>query len=101
VQVLTHFTDNNASRIYDVFSTLYVDCPPIVSSTSVRQGIYDEEVQREIPMNGGGAGEMEETMMRYAVSHKKAEEDWTRSVASANDDGSWVDKWQMNSLDGM
>lgn len=34
-------------------------------------------------MNGGGMGEMEETMMWYAVSHEKAEEeDWTWTTPS-------------------
>ena len=38
--------------------------------------------------------------MWYAVSHKLAREDWTRSVASENDNGPWIDdKWRKNWLD--
>ncbi|KIJ95009.1 hypothetical protein K443DRAFT_340602 [Laccaria amethystina LaAM-08-1] len=50
-------------------------------------------------MNGGSSGEMEETIMRNTVSHE--EEDWTRYVASANDNGPLVDKWRKNWLDRM
>ncbi|EDR08567.1 uncharacterized protein LACBIDRAFT_326700 [Laccaria bicolor S238N-H82] len=59
---------------------------------------YREELPKILmSMNGGGPGEMEETMMWYAVSHEKAEEeDWIRSRAS------WVDdKWRKFSLDRM
>jgi hypothetical protein len=50
-------------------------------------------------MNGGSSGEMEETIMRNTVLHE--EEDWTRYVASANDNGPLVDKWRKNWLDRM
>ena len=75
---------------------------PLLLTTGSTTKKYREELPK-ILINGGGAGEMEETMMWYAVSHEKAEEeDRTRSVTSANDDGPWVDeKWRKNWLDRM
>jgi hypothetical protein len=75
----------------------------LLDSLLLTTGSTTKKYREELPkilMNGGGAGEMEETMMWYAVSHEKAEEeDWTRA---ANDDGPWVDeKWRKNWLDRM
>ncbi|KAF8961960.1 hypothetical protein BDZ97DRAFT_1826798 [Flammula alnicola] len=50
----------------------------------------------QILADGGGAGEMEETMMWYALAHEKADESISATLASAeNAGGPWVDeKWR-------
>ena len=46
----------------------------------------------QILADGGGAGEMEETMMWYSVAHQKAQDDL---VLPEDTDGPWVDaKWK-------
>lgn len=58
---------------------------------------YHTELPR-ILLDGGGAGEMEETMMWYAVTHEK-----TDGVELSEDsDGVWMDeKWRENYLEKM
>jgi len=71
---------------------------PLLLTTGYTTKKYREELPK-ILMNGGGAGEVKETMMWYAVSHEKGEEDCTRSVTSVNGDGPWVhDRWWKNWL---
>ena len=53
----------------------------------------------QILADGGGAGEMEETMMWYAVTHEKAGNDL---VLAEDADGPWVDaKWKDTYLERM
>jgi len=47
---------------------------PFLLTTGSTTKKYREELPK-ILMNGDGTGEMEETMMLYAVSHEKAEKD--------------------------
>ena len=53
----------------------------------------------QILADGGGAGEMEETMMWYAVTHEKAGDDL---ILAEDADGPWVDgKWKDAYLERM
>ncbi|KAG6877131.1 hypothetical protein C0993_010083 [Termitomyces sp. T159_Od127] len=55
----------------------------------------------QILSNGGGAGEIEETMMWYALSYEKADDDlWTRTTDLR--EGPWEDeKWRTRWLERM
>ena len=55
----------------------------------------------QILTHGGGAGEMEETMMWYALTHEKADEE-TQSALPESADGPWVvPKWRQKYLERM
>ena len=56
----------------------------------------------QILADGGGVGEMEETMMWYAVTHEKAGNGDGNLVLPEDADGPWVDgKWKDAYLDRM
>ena len=55
----------------------------------------------QILIDDGGAGEMEETMMWYALTHEKADEE-TQTSLPESADGPWVvPRWRQNYLERM
>jgi hypothetical protein len=75
---------------------------PLLLSTRSATNKYHVELPR-ILINGGGAGEMEETMMWYAVTHEKPDESIIDGLAlPENAEGPWVDeKWREAYLERM
>ena len=71
---------------------------PLLLSPRNTTNKYHTELP-QILADGGGAGEMEETMMWYAVTHEKAGDDL---VLPEDADGPWVDvKWKDGYLERM
>lgn len=70
---------------------------------SVRSSFNKYHVELpQILADGGGAGEMEEAMMWYALNHEKADEDDDRSRSQdpTHAEGPWVDDgWRKTWLD--
>ncbi|KAF5381575.1 hypothetical protein D9615_005380 [Tricholomella constricta] len=73
---------------------LHTYLKPLLQTARSASKKYNLELPK-ILSNGGGAGEIEETMMWYALSYEKADEDlWAR--ASAVGEGPWEDeKWRL------
>ncbi|KAG5732729.1 hypothetical protein E4T56_gene16704 [Termitomyces sp. T112] len=73
---------------------------PLLQTARTASIKYRVELPR-ILSNGGGSGEMEETMMWYALSYEKADDDlWTRTADIR--EGPWEDeKWRMRWLERM
>ena len=73
---------------------------PLLLSTRSSANKYHTELP-QILSDGGGAGEMEETMMWYALTHEKADEE-TQSSLPESADGPWViPKWRQKYLERM
>ncbi|KAF8186022.1 hypothetical protein BJ912DRAFT_972640 [Pholiota molesta] len=75
---------------------------PLLLTTRSATNKYHVELPR-ILINGGGAGEMEETMMWYAVTHEKPDETVLDSqMIPEHVEGPWVDeKWREAYLERM
>ncbi|KAF8171102.1 hypothetical protein BJ912DRAFT_996153 [Pholiota molesta] len=75
---------------------------PLLLTTRSATNKYHVELPR-ILINGGGAGEMEETMMWYAVTHEKPDESVLDSqTIPEHAEGPWVDeKWREAYLERM
>ncbi|KAF8883343.1 hypothetical protein CPB84DRAFT_1790137 [Gymnopilus junonius] len=72
---------------------------PLLLTTRFTSKKYLVELP-QILANGGGAGEMEETMMWYALTHEKADED--SDAAAENAEGPWMDDaWRQKYMDRM
>ncbi|KAG6814264.1 hypothetical protein H0H92_015379 [Tricholoma furcatifolium] len=73
---------------------------PLLQTARTASRKYHVELPN-ILSNGGGAGEIEETMMWYALSYEKADEDlWTRTHNIR--EGPWEDeKWRARWLERM
>lgn len=73
---------------------------PLLLTARATSNKYHVELP-QILVDGGGAGEVEETMMWFALNYEKADDDDpTRSAQQA--DGPWVDeKWRSKWLDRM
>ncbi|KAF5372305.1 hypothetical protein D9615_009315 [Tricholomella constricta] len=73
---------------------------PLLQTARSASKKYNLELP-QILSNGGGAGEIEETVMWYALSYETADEDvWTRTTAIG--EGPWVDdKWRSKWLERM
>jgi len=72
--------------------------PLLLTTRSVTQKYHQELPQ--ILADGGGAGEMEETMMWYALTHEKGHPEV--SIHVDNEDEPWADeKWQQKYMDRM
>ena len=73
---------------------------PLLLTTRSSANKYHTELP-QILTDGGGAGEMEETMMWYALTHEKADEE-TQSSLPESADGPWVvPKWRKKYLERM
>ena len=73
---------------------------PLLLTTRSSANKYHTELP-QILTDGGGAGEMEETMMWYALTHEKADEETQNSLPESAD-GPWVDpKWRKKYLERM
>ena len=73
---------------------------PLLLTTRSSANKYQTELP-QILNDGGGAGEMEETMMWYALTHEKADDE-TQSSLPESADGPWVvPKWRKKYLDRM
>jgi len=73
---------------------------PLLLTTRSSANKYHTELP-QILSDGGGAGEMEETMMWYALTHEKADEG-TQSSLPESADGPWVvPKWRQKYLERM
>ena len=73
---------------------------PLLLTTRSSANKYHTELP-QILTDGGGAGEMEETMMWYALSHEKADEETQNSLPESAD-GPWViPKWRKKYLERM
>ncbi|KAF5372333.1 hypothetical protein D9615_009288 [Tricholomella constricta] len=79
---------------------LHTYLKPLLQTARSASQKYNLELPK-ILSNGGGAGEIEETMMWYALSYEKADEDlWTRAAAIG--EGPWEDeKWRSKWLERM
>ncbi|KAF9556485.1 hypothetical protein CPC08DRAFT_669781 [Agrocybe pediades] len=85
---------SDASQVHPMHAFL----EPLLLTTRMVTQKYHEELP-QILADGGGAGEMEETMMWYALTHEKADED---TPVPDNQEGPWVDeKWQQKYMDRM
>ncbi|KAF8153284.1 hypothetical protein B0H34DRAFT_99246 [Crassisporium funariophilum] len=78
---------------------LHAFLDPLLLETRTCTNKYHVELP-QILSDGGGAGEMEETMMWYALTHEKADdEDWKPASTA---DGPWADeKWRQRYLERM
>ena len=73
---------------------------PLLLTTRSSANKYQTELP-QILNDGGGAGEMEETMMWYALTHEKADDE-TQSSLPESADGPWViPKWRKKYLERM
>ncbi|KAG6841976.1 hypothetical protein C0991_004467 [Blastosporella zonata] len=79
---------------------LHVHLKPLLQTARTASRKYHAELP-QILSDGGGTGEIEETMMWYALSNEKADDDlWTRT--SAIREGPWEDeKWRTRWLERM
>ncbi|KAF9523620.1 hypothetical protein CPB83DRAFT_910555 [Crepidotus variabilis] len=77
---------------------LHAFLDPLLNTTSLVSTKYHTELS-QILEHGGGAGEMEETMMWYVVEHDKATE---ASGGAGGENGIWTDeKWRKGYLERM
>jgi hypothetical protein len=73
---------------------------PLLLTTRSSTNKYHTELP-QILIDGGGASEMEETMMWYALTHEKADEE-TQNTLPESADGPWViPKWRQKYLERM
>ena len=73
---------------------------PLLLTTRSSANKYHTELP-QILSDGGGAGEMEETMMWYALTHEKADEETQNSLPESAE-GPWVaPKWRQKYLERM
>ena len=73
---------------------------PLLLTTRSSGNKYHTELP-QILTHGGGAGEMEETMMWYALTHEKADEETQNSLPESAD-GPWVlPNWRRKYLERM
>lgn len=79
---------------------LHAHLKPLLQTARSASRKYNVELP-QILSDGGGAGEIEETVMWYALSYEKADDDlWTRT--SAVREGPWEDeKWRLKWLERM
>lgn len=75
---------------------------PLLLTTRSTANKYHVELPK-ILTDGGGAGEIEETIMWFALEHEKAvDEEWMRSSASTQAGALWEnDKWRARYLERM
>ncbi|RDB16610.1 hypothetical protein Hypma_002791 [Hypsizygus marmoreus] len=73
---------------------------PLLQTARSASNKYHVELPQILAL-GGGAGEMEETMMWYALNHELADDDiWTRTTTIG--EGPWEDeKWRMKWIERM
>ena len=91
----------NASSTSDAFiHPMHAFLAPLLLTARSSANKYRTELP-QILIDGGGAGEMEETMMWYALTHEKADEETQNSLPESAD-GPWViPKWRQKYLERM
>lgn len=66
---------------------------PLLQTARSASNKYHTELPK-ILLLGGGAGEIEETVMWYALNHEQADDDlWTRTSEGPWEDEKWRLKW--------
>ncbi|KAF8817112.1 hypothetical protein BYT27DRAFT_7075504 [Phlegmacium glaucopus] len=91
----------NAPSISDAsIHPMHAFLAPLLLTTRSSANKYHIELP-QILSDGGGAGEMEETMMWYALTHEKADDE-TQSCLPESADGPWVfPKWRQKYFERM